>query len=63
MVFLDEEDIEHYVCDNCGDEVEEIYAYDGRELCLECMDLEIEEDSYYDDEDEDDDEYMFDMEE
>lgn len=26
----------HYVCDKCGDEVEELYRVDGSDICYEC---------------------------
>lgn len=31
--------VEHYYCDNCGDDVggEDLYSYDGEELCWECL--------------------------
>lgn len=31
--------VPHYVCDNCGvdDEDEDIYEFDGQQLCAECI--------------------------
>ena len=26
-----------YYCDNCGEEIEEVYDVDGEELCEECL--------------------------
>ena len=26
-----------YICDDCGDEVEDLYYYDGEELCIDCI--------------------------
>jgi hypothetical protein len=28
--------VEHFHCDKCGAE-DELYEYDGKELCLECL--------------------------
>lgn len=28
--------VKHYYCDNCGDEVDELYVVDGEELCRDC---------------------------
>ena len=28
--------VPHWYCDECGEE-EELYHYDGRELCIECI--------------------------
>ena len=30
-----------YICDKCGDEVDELYEYDGQQLCLDCLLHEI----------------------
>lgn len=32
--------VPHYFCDECGDE-EELYYYDGRELCLHCIERDL----------------------
>lgn len=29
--------VKHYYCDNCGDEVDELYVVDGEELCRDCL--------------------------
>ena len=29
--------VKHYICDNCGEEVEELYWYDGNQLCKYCV--------------------------
>lgn len=29
--------VPHYYCDECGDDVEDLYEYDGEELCIECI--------------------------
>ena len=29
--------VKHYICDDCKDEVEELYEYEGEELCLDCV--------------------------
>lgn len=26
-----------YYCDNCGDDVAELYEYDGEQLCEDCL--------------------------
>ena len=26
-----------YICDECGDEADELYEYYGEQLCLECL--------------------------
>lgn len=26
-----------YICDNCGNEVEELWDLEGEQLCLECL--------------------------
>lgn len=28
--------VEHYYCDNCGEEVDTLYKVDGNELCEKC---------------------------
>ena len=32
--------VPHYYCDECGDEGE-LYYYDNRELCLDCIEKEL----------------------
>lgn len=27
----------HCYCDDCGDEVDDLYEYDGEQLCLSCL--------------------------
>lgn len=34
--------VKHYICDECGDEPEHLYKWQGRELCLECIEQELE---------------------
>lgn len=29
--------VKHYICDNCKCEVEDLYDYEGEELCLDCI--------------------------
>ena len=29
--------VKHLYCDRCGDDVEELYDYDGEELCEDCL--------------------------
>lgn len=29
--------VKHYICDKCMHEVEELYEFDGAEMCLECI--------------------------
>lgn len=37
--------VKHYYCDECNDDVEDLYNVNGRQLCEECMkdELMIEE--------------------
>lgn len=30
-----------FVCDDCKEEVDELYEYDGQQLCLDCLLHEI----------------------
>ena len=30
-------DYEYLECDKCGDEVETLYVYEGKELCYDCL--------------------------
>lgn len=34
--------VPHFYCDECKDEVETLYHYDGKELCLECIEKMLE---------------------
>ena len=34
--------VPHLYCDECGEEVETLYHYDGKELCLECIEKMLE---------------------
>ena len=34
--------VPHLYCDECKDEVETLYHYDGKELCLECIEKMLE---------------------
>ena len=29
--------VQHFYCDRCGDDVEELYFLDGQELCENCL--------------------------
>ena len=29
--------VPHFYCDECGEEYDEIYHYDGKELCIDCI--------------------------
>ena len=29
--------IPHLICDCCGEDVEELYGYDGEQLCKDCL--------------------------
>ena len=29
--------VKHLYCDKCGEDVEEIFEYDGKELCKKCL--------------------------
>ena len=33
--------VPHYYCDECGEETQ-LYHYEGQELCLECIERELE---------------------
>lgn len=35
------DDAYEYVCDDCGDETQ-LYHYDGKELCLSCIERRLE---------------------
>lgn len=34
--------VPHYYCDNCEEEVDELYWFDGRQLCADCVLNEME---------------------
>ncbi len=34
--------VPHYICDECGDDVEELYKFEGDELCLDCVAKKLE---------------------
>lgn len=34
--------VKHYICDKCGDEFEKLYYYEGRELCIGCIEESLE---------------------
>lgn len=38
----------YYVCDCCGEEVEELYHFDGEQLCAECVLGNLEKVEYED---------------
>lgn len=33
--------VPHYYCDNCGGEYEDIYEFEGEELCIECIEQKL----------------------
>lgn len=35
-------EIEYLECDSCGNEVDKLFVYDGKELCEDCLFDEIE---------------------
>ena len=34
--------VKHYYCDDCRDDVEKLYRFDGEELCLDCVEKRLE---------------------
>ena len=34
--------VPHLYCDECGEEVENLYYFDGRELCIDCIEKLLE---------------------
>lgn len=30
-------DVVYFICDSCGQEVDELCSYDGSELCMDCL--------------------------
>lgn len=35
-----------YECDDCGEEVDNLYYYDGQELCIDCIEHRLERVEY-----------------
>lgn len=40
--------VRRYYCDKCGEEVETLYYFDAQELCLDCIEEQLERVEYYD---------------
>lgn len=38
----------HFYCDDCKDEFDTLYHYDGEELCIDCIESRLEKVSPYD---------------
>lgn len=36
------QNVKHYICDKCDDEFDKLYYYEGRELCLDCIEKLLE---------------------
>ena len=34
--------VKRYYCDECGDDVEKLYRFDGEELCIDCIEKRLE---------------------
>ena len=34
--------VKHYYCDECKDDIEKLYRFDGEELCLDCIEKRLE---------------------
>ena len=34
--------VKHYYCNDCRDDVEKLYRFDGEELCLDCVEKRLE---------------------
>ena len=34
--------VKHYYCDACKEEAEKIYEFDGKELCIDCIEKRLE---------------------
>lgn len=34
--------VKHYYCDECGEDVEKLYEFEGEELCLDCIEKRLE---------------------
>lgn len=39
-------DVVRYYCDECKDEYESIYYFDGQELCIDCIEKRLERVEY-----------------
>ena len=37
-----------YICDCCDDEVDNLYYFDGQELCIDCVERKLERVEYDD---------------
>jgi hypothetical protein len=37
-----------YICDSCNDEVNDLFLFDGQELCINCIEHKLERVEYYD---------------
>ena len=40
--------VTRYYCDKCKEEVETLYYFDAQELCLDCIEKQLERVEYYD---------------
>ena len=36
-----------YMCDDCGDEVNDLYHFEGQELCIDCIEHKLERVEYH----------------
>lgn len=36
-----------YICDGCEDDVDNLYYFDGLELCIDCVERKLERVEYY----------------
>lgn len=34
--------VKHFYCDECKDEVDDLYYFDGEELCINCIERRLE---------------------
>lgn len=34
-------EVKRYYCDECGDEVEDLYEFEGEELCIYCIEKRL----------------------
>jgi hypothetical protein len=37
-----------YICDDCDYEVDDLFLFDGQELCIDCVEPRLERVEYYD---------------
>lgn len=37
-----------FVCDDCEEDVDDLYYFDGQELCIDCIEHKLERVEYYD---------------